>query len=153
MAARKPAATVETAAGASGPAASPAQARPARDWLERADAVPPEVWLAARSSSPADPARMAALLKEADALFDETPRMLANRTAQLQRMLAGKAVTEPPQELLEDFIRLAREDARPGRRSGFGDLCQHYYNLRASGLGRLAALEALARAGQGSLTP
>ncbi|MFG1348035.1 hypothetical protein [Xanthobacter autotrophicus] len=126
-----------------------------RDWLERTDTVPPEVWLAARSVPPADPARMAGLLKEADALFDETPRMLANRTAQLQGMLAEKGVAEPPQDLLEDFIRLAREDGGTRGRFGFGDLCQHYFNLRASGLGRVAALEALAlaRAGQGSRAP
>jgi hypothetical protein len=98
---------------------------------------------------------MAALLKEADTLFDETPRMLANRTAQLQRMLAEKALMEAPQDLLEDFIRLAREDGRTRGRFGFGDLCQHYFNLRAAGLGRGAALEALAlaRAGQESRAP
>lgn len=153
--ARKPVAAIETASGAPASRAPAMRPRPTRDWLERADGVAPEAWLAARSTPPADPARMAALLKEADALFDETPRMLANRTAQLQRMLAEKALMEAPQDLLEDFIRLAREDGRTRGRFGFGDLCQHYFNLRAAGLGRGAALEALAlaRAGQESRAP
>lgn len=174
--ARKPAVAVESVPGAPAQArpsqarpsherpapANPSQSRPTRDWLERADAVPPEVWLAAHTTPPADAARLAALLKEADVLFDETPRMLANRTAQLQRMLAEAAMAEAPQDLLEGFIRVARTGGRadaqtlgrqrPGR-LGFGDLCQHYFNLRAQGLSHAAALEALALAGQGRPTP
>lgn len=133
------------------PAGSPERPRPggARDWLEVADSTPPEAWLAAHSHPPADPARLAALLKEADVLFDETPRMLANRTAQLEAMLAGLSVKEPADLLLEGFITLGR-----GRgRAGYGDLCQHYYNLRVSGLDRAAALAALARPRQKGGTP
>lgn len=150
---RKPAARVESSPESSAPAIRAANLPPARDWLERADPMPPEIWLAGRSVPPADPTRMAVLLREADGLFDEAPRMLANRTAQLQRMLAEKAVTESPQDLLEGFIRLAREDGRTHGRPGFSDLCQHYYNLRESGLDRAAALEALVPRGQGSSVP
>lgn len=73
-------------------------------------------------------------------IFDETPRMLANRTAQLQQMLAGIAIVEAPQEILQGFIPLGRA----GGRAGYGELCQHYFNLRTAGLDRPAALQALA---------
>ncbi|MFS8036619.1 hypothetical protein ACI7BZ_06560 [Xanthobacter sp. AM11] len=144
--ARRPVATSTTVPRDAAPATTPAAAPvAARDWLELSDKTPPEAWLAARAGVPASPAldaRLARLLREADTVFDETPRMLANRTAQLQNMLAGIAIAEPPQDILEGFIPLGRA----GGRAGYSDLCHHYFNLRASGLDRAAALKALATA-------
>lgn len=121
------------------------RAAAADDWLERGNPTPPEVWLVRSAAGPSNPElreRMRHLLTEADALFDETPRMLANRTAQLKRMLAERAVDEAPDVILEGFIRIARAGPHPG----YSDLCQHYFNLRAAGLDRAAALEVLASA-------
>lgn len=109
------------------------------------DATPPQAWLAARikgtdgTQRQAAEARLQQLLQQADAAFHETPRMLANRTAQLQQMLADIAVAEPPELILQGFIPLGHR----GRPTGYADLCQHYFNLRKSGLDRAAALRAL----------
>lgn len=140
--ARVPAASSVATPGSPASPPAPSSAQAARDWLEISDPTPPQVWLAGRSSPPADPALLAALLKEADGLFDETPRMLANRTAQLQTMLSALAVNEPPRVLIEGFLDVGRA----GGGIGYSDLCQHYYNLRASGLDRTAALGTLADA-------
>ena len=118
-----------------------------REWLDMGDDTAPEVFLATRSlpkgAPPASPqavAEIAALLAEADAVFDENRRMLANRTLQLQRMLGEMSVVETPQALLGGFIRVGRAVGR----IGYSDLCQHYFNLRAGGLSRDEALAALA---------
>lgn len=119
---------------------------PAREWLDVGDDTPPEVFLAARSApagtmaSPEAVAQIAALLSEADAVFDENRRMLANRTLQLERMLGEISVAESPQALLQGFIGVGRVV----RRIGYSDLCQHYFNLRAAGASREDALAALA---------
>jgi hypothetical protein len=125
---------------------SAARGRPAREWLDVGDDTPPEVFLATRSmpsGTPATPevvAELAALLSEADAVFDENRRMLANRTLQLERMLGEISVVESPQALLGGFITVGRAV----RRIGYSDLCQHYFNLRAAGASRQDALAALA---------
>lgn len=144
--ARRPAATSVTA-----PEATPdvLRAPRGRAWLELSDSTPPEVFLAAHSAPPGDAARLGVLLKQADGLFDETPRMLANRTAQLQEMLAASGIRESADVLLEGFMDLGR----PGGRAGYGDLCQHYYNLRVAGVDRAAALKALAAGAPGRRTP
>jgi len=117
-----------------------------REWLELGDSTPPQTWLAARATGPDGPdrpaveARLQQLLKEADSVFHETPRMLANRTVQLQRMLADISIVEAPQEILQGFIPLGQR----GRPAGYADLCQHYFNLRNTGFDRAAALRALA---------
>ena len=113
--------------------------------LEPTDALGPDVWLASReagsdlaSSSPAV-AAWRGLLSDADSRFDETDRMIANRTVQLEGMLREIGIRESAQDILRAFIPLAAK----GSRRGFGDLCQHYYNLRAQGSAREAALAAL----------
>ncbi len=118
----------------------------AREWLDVGDETPPEVFLATRSAPAGAPAsaevvaEIATLLSEADAVFDENRRMLANRTLQLERMLGEISVTESPQALLGGFITVGRAV----RRIGYSDLCQHYFNLRAAGASREDALAALA---------
>ena len=123
--------------------ASDAVAR--RAWLSPTDATEPALWLASREAGsdvdPSDPAvaDWQARLADADERFGETDRMIANRAAQLETMLGEINVTEPAREILADFSGLAAK----GSRSGFSDLCQHYYNLRVRGLSRDAALAAL----------
>lgn len=118
-------------------------------WLEPTDPLQPEVWMASReagadvaASSP-EAAGWRALLADADSRFDETDRMIANRAAQLEDMLRGIGVHERAREIVIAFMPLAAK----GSRRGFGDLCQHYYNLRAQGADRAAALAALRGAG------
>lgn len=123
-----------------------ARGGPAREWLDVGDDTPPEVFLATRSAPAGAPAsaeavaEIATLLSEADAVFDENRRMLANRTLQLERMLGEISVVESPQALLGGFIQVGRAI----RRIGYSDLCQHYFNLRAAGASRDDALAALA---------
>lgn len=118
----------------------------AREWLDVGDNTPPEVFLATRSAPAGAPAsaeavaEIATLLSEADAVFDENRRMLANRTLQLERMLGEISVVESPQALLGGFITVGRAV----RRIGYSDLCQHYFNLRAAGASREDALATLA---------
>lgn len=127
--------------------ASPRGAGAGREWLDVGDATAPEVFLATRSTPkgapPASPeavAEIAALLGEADVVFDENRRMLANRTLQLERMLGEISVVETPQALLAGFIAVGRAVGR----IGYSDLCQHYFNLRAAGARRAEALAVLA---------
>lgn len=120
-------------------------------WLSPTDGTEPALWLASREAgsdvAPSDPAvaDWRARLADADDRFGETDRMIANRAVQLETMLGEIKVAEPARELLADFSGLAAK----GSRSGFSDLCQHYYNLRARGLSRDAALAALRSEGGG----
>lgn len=119
-----------------------------RQWLDSTDAIRPEVWLASRLSnraaSEATPSleQLAALLEAASRQFHDPPRMIANRAVQLEGMLAELGGTEQAPELIEILARVIDgSDAR----EGFGAVCQHYYNLRASGLGQDQTLTDLKR--------
>lgn len=120
-----------------------------KNWLEPTDMLQPETWMASReagadltASSP-EVAAWRTLLSDADSRFDETDRMIANRVVQLEDMLRGIGVQESPREIVTAFMPLAAK----GARRGFGDLCQHYFNLRTQGADRDAALAALRGAG------
>lgn len=112
-------------------------------WLAPTDRVDPAYWLAARKKSggaPAQEARAARLRQALDiggAHFLESPRMLANRAGQLADMLAEIGAAEDEGELIETLARIA---AATQSKQGFGDLCQHYFNLRERGATRDAAL-------------
>lgn len=118
-----------------------------KSWLQPTDAIEPDLWLASRESgrevAAGDPsvAGWQAILADADARFGENDRMIANRAVQLEAMLGEIDIREGVREILAGFVPLAD----PGSRSGFSDLCQHYYNLRAQGLTRAAALDTLRR--------
>lgn len=124
------------------PAAAPRATLTRSDWLEASDMTPPELWLASLSAGTgtsfeaAEAEHLRDLIAQARTLFHETPRMLANRTAQLHRMLAGRAIEETPSAILEGLIIVAGN----GRKRSYGALCQHYFNLRAEGHGRTEAL-------------
>ncbi|QIB35758.1 hypothetical protein [Ancylobacter pratisalsi] len=116
-----------------------------KSWLQPTDATPPARWLASREAGAdlaADAPAVAGwreLLDDADQRFGETDRMIANRAAQLEAMLAEINVRETARQLLTDFASLAAK----GSRSGFSDICQHYFNLRSQGMSRRDALAAL----------
>lgn len=130
--------------------ASPASNDLARkSWLQPTDSDDPAVWLASRDAghdvAPNEPAVAGwrAVLTDADERFGETDRMIANRAAQLEVMLREIKVKASAREIVTDFALLAAK----GSRSGFSDLCQHYYNLRVRGATREAALATLRREG------
>lgn len=120
-------------------------------WLDPTDPSTPDRWLASRDAgrdlAPADPAVAAwgQVLDEAKMRFDESGRMIANRAVQLEGMLAEIGVRETAENLVRAFTPLAEK----GSRRGFGDLCQHYYNLRVQGEARDGALTALRKAASG----
>ncbi len=116
-----------------------------KTWLQPTDGTAPDVWLASRAAGadlpPSDPAVAPwhALLADADERFGETDRMIANRAVQLETMLGEIDVKEGVREIVTGFAGLAPK----GSRSGFSDLCQHYFNLRSQGASREAAFAAL----------
>lgn len=136
-------------------AAPPGAAVSARSWLDPRDPTLPEVWLASRAQGrdvPAsDPAvaRWHDVLEDADARFDETGRMIANRAVQLEAMLEEIGVKTSAEHIIRGFAPLAA----PGSRRAFGALCQHYYNLRAAGESETAALATLRGPGAPEKTP
>jgi hypothetical protein len=104
-------------------------------WLTPIDRVDPAYWLAARKNggapvAEARVARLRAALEIGGAHFLESPRMLANRAGQLADMLAEIGAAEDEAELIEN---LARISAVTPNKQTFGDLCQHYFNLRKQG--------------------
>ena len=84
---------------------------------------------------------MRAALLAAQSHFLETDRMLANRTAQLGEMLAADGHAEDFAQLIGSLVEVA---ATAGQKQTYGELCQHYYNLRHAGVERDAALRMLA---------
>ncbi|WP_400765744.1 hypothetical protein [Methylosinus sporium] len=111
-------------------------------WLTPIDRVDPAYWLAARKSggAPVEESRVARLQAALDigaAHFLEAPRMLANRAAQLGDMLSEIGAAEDEAQSIESLARVA---AATGSKQTFGDLCQHYFNLRKQGATRDAAL-------------
>jgi hypothetical protein len=122
------------------------------DWLGPQSRTSPAQWLASREEK-ANPstehpvAEYERLLSEATNRFQEEPRMIANRAAQLQAMLAANGVEESVGSVIEALTNTVGE----GRLHGFGELCQHYYNLRAGGYNRQDALKALRKAHEGQI--
>ncbi|MGJ0395146.1 MAG: hypothetical protein ACR65U_02790 [Methylocystis sp.] len=116
-------------------------------WLRATDRTEPALWLARREAGAAvsegEPAaaRIRAALLSARAHFLESDRMLANRTAQLGEMLAADGHAEDFAQLIGSLVDVA---AMAGQKQTYGELCQHYYNLRHSGVERVSALQTLA---------
>ena len=116
-------------------------------WLRATDRTEPALWLAQREAGGAvgvrEPAveRIRAALLSARAHFLESDRMLANRTAQVGQMLAAVGHAEDFAQLINSLVEVA---AIAGQKQTYGEVCQHYYNLRHSGVEREAALRMLA---------
>ena len=136
-------------------AASSSSAVADKQWLQPSDATEPDVWLASRAAghdvAAGDPAtaHWRTVLADADERFGENTRMIANRAVQLETMLREIDIRETVPDILADFAPFAEK----GSRSGFSDLCQHYYNLRSQGLTREAALAVLRQQAPPSRAP
>jgi hypothetical protein len=116
-------------------------------WLRATDRTEPALWLPQREAGGAvgvrEPAveRIRAALLSAQPHFLESDRMLANRTAQVGQMLAADGHAEDFAGLIDSLVEVA---AIAGQKQTYGEVCQHYYNLRHSGVKREEALRMLA---------
>lgn len=118
-------------------------------WLGHADGTDPGRWLAGREAghpvafdAPQAQALRASLARTAEG-FVEDRRMIANRTVQLGQMLGEVGQGEEYRTLLDGLGQVAA--ARGRHKSLYGEMCQHYFNIRNRGLGHEAALAELAR--------
>ena len=117
------------------------------EWLGLTEDMLPEDWLVRRrlaATAEIDPQEVEAvrtLLAKASGQFGDKPRMIANRAAQLEAMLADKGQREDALVLIETLMRAVPASSRPT--GGFGQICQYYFNLRSQGLDRAHALAAL----------
>ncbi|WP_395664517.1 hypothetical protein [Methylocella sp.] len=119
------------------------------DWLPLGTAIDPAWWLASRrvgAPAPKDDHMIEiyrAFLVQAERQFQEDRRMIANRVDQTAQALAERGEPETYDSILDGFTSLADFS---GRKMIFGQICQHYLNLRQRGETRAQALEDLRRA-------
>lgn len=104
-----------------------------RDWLALEDERDPAEWLAARSTPPLDATQLAVRLSEAARHYEETPRMIANRIAQIEDQFQG----------VDSLALLADFTMETGRARSFGAVAQHYLVLRRQGIDHETALATL----------
>lgn len=125
---------------------SPTQA--AGEWLEISEGVSPSEWLSARSAeggralSPDEIAALNVSLVTAARRLGESPRMIANRSVQLEVMLQDIDKGQAAIELIEQLTSVIGET---GQTEGFGAISQHYYTMRKNGLTSEQALDDLKR--------
>ncbi|KKN39657.1 hypothetical protein LCGC14_0741330 [marine sediment metagenome] len=103
-------------------------------WLDGRVDMSPQQWLIKRSTETITDEKAQAeqaekLLIIASNKFDENPRMVANRVAQLEDMLLEHNINETAVHLLEWFTQLPNTKTP----HNFSALCQYYYNLRIQG--------------------
>ena len=130
-------------------ASAPAQATAiaAIPWLEMHERTPPEQWLASREAGHDIPlaasqvASFAQLLARAHRRYSETPRMIANRAVQIEQMLHTRGIDESARLVIEGLVMIGSD----GRRRGFGEAGQYYFNIRITGASRDQALQVLAK--------
>ncbi|PNG25282.1 hypothetical protein [Methylocella silvestris] len=105
-------------------------------WVYPGDHVELGWWLASRRNfqPAAKDSAMAAVydlfLRQASKLFVEDQRMIANRTVQTSTTLSEHGIEENYDAILDKFTELAEFS---GRKLLYGELCQHYVNLRMEG--------------------
>ncbi len=116
-------------------------------WLTHSDGTDPGRWLAGREAgrplaldAPQVQAMRASLARAAEG-FVEDRRMIANRTVQLGQMLGEVGKGEAYGTILDGLGRVAA--ARGRHKSLYGEMCQHYFNIRARGVEHAAALAEL----------
>lgn len=115
-------------------------------WLTPTEPMEPALWLRSREvghevlASDPEVDRLRRALRQAGARFYEDTRMIANRTAQAHDMMAARAQPELSVDIMTGLIDVA--DMTPGRKL-YGEMCQHYLNLRRQGLLRSDALRQL----------
>lgn len=105
----------------------------ANDWLVVGDGRDPAVWLSEHLDA-VDPSRAATLLGDLAAAYEETPRMIANRAAQIAAETAG----DPPADRLLDDLSWSTQSTR-----SFGAVAQNYLVLRRLGHSHASAIETL----------
>lgn len=103
-------------------------------WLDNGAAMSPQQWLVKRSRAAvideqAAIDRTAGLIMMTADRFGDSPRMIANRAAQLEDMLLENRINETAVNLLEWFTKLPMTQSP----HSFSALCQYYYNLRTQG--------------------
>lgn len=117
------------------------------DWLSMQDETAPGDWLIAREMksgaklAPDDADKLRQSLAEASARFKDSPRMIANRAVQLERMLKDEGGDESASVLIAGLTRVVA----PGRIESFGAAGQQYVNMRKAGLSRERAFDELSR--------
>ncbi|MCJ2023174.1 MxaH protein [Methylobacterium sp. J-067] len=116
-------------------------------WLTHSDGTDPGRWLAGREAghplalnAPQVQAMRGSLARAAEG-FVEDRRMIANRTVQLGQMLGEVGKDEAYGTLLDGFAQIAAPRGR--HKSLYGEMCQHYFNIRTRGLGHEATLAEL----------
>lgn len=116
-------------------------------WLTHSDGIDPGRWLAGREAgrplaldAPQVQAMRASLARAAEG-FVEDRRMIANRTVQLGQMLGEVGKGEAYGTILDGLGRVAA--ARGRHKSLYGEMCQHYFNIRTRGVEHAAALAEL----------
>ena len=122
--------------------------RPAQlpKWLTVKDVIEPSLWLRSREIGrlvlPSDPEvdRLRRAMHQATLRFFEDQRMIANRTAQTADMLAEAQQPERYVDIMTGMVDVA--DATVSKKA-YGDMVQHYLNLRKEGMDRTAALNSL----------
>ncbi len=116
-------------------------------WLAANDTMEPSLWLRSREVGhevlTTDPEvdRLRRAMHQAEARFFEDRRMIANRTLQTASMLAEIGEPERYVDILTGLIDVA--DIAPGKKL-YGEMCQHYLNMRKTNLSRSEALKKLA---------
>lgn len=118
-------------------------------WLEVGDRTKPETWLAYLDAGDGEPdedtrARFRVLVTLVSQTYMENRRMVANRIAQLGKMVHGGAQPETHMQLLEGFLSIPVRSGTGGERI-LSDFASHYVNLRRGGQTREQALEELRR--------
>jgi len=113
-------------------------------WLSPSDTIEPSLWLRNREvgrevlSTDPEVDRLRRAMHQVEARFFEDRRMIANRTAQTADMLAEFGQPERYVDIMTALIDVA--DVSVGKKL-YGEMCQHYLNMRKAGFSRSDALE------------
>jgi len=116
-------------------------------WLTPSDVIEPSLWLRSKEVGhevlTTDPEvdRLRRAMQQATVRFFEDQRMIANRTVQTADMLAESRQPERYVDILTGLIDVA--DISSGKKL-YGEMCQHYLNIRKANHSRSEALEKLA---------
>lgn len=115
----------------------------APDWLEASENETPLAFLARVTQTA--PRSISPSLARAAATYDDSPRMIANRTAQLWHEIRQK--DDPPMAIYVLLNQLAMRQDAPDH--SIGPVIQHYRVLRAQGHPHDAAMQAATASGKG----
>ena len=115
-------------------------------WLSVKDNIEPALWLREREVGhdvlPIDPEvdRIRHAMNQLSERFFEDRRMIANRTAQTADILAEVHQPERYVDIMTGMVDVA--DTSPQKKL-YGEMCQHYINVRRTGKDRTSTLRQL----------